>query len=79
MASSRLPSKRRQYLDNYIKYGFTEITKDGVPCPQCVICFKVLTNESLKPSMLTRHLSGCHQGAKDKDIAFFKRKEVCTF
>ena len=43
---------------------------------QCVYCVKkTLGNDSLKPSLLTRHLERAHPEFKDKDLSFFKRKE----
>ena len=56
-------------------YGFTSIVKSGVEYPQCVICLKVLSDSSLKPSLLKRHFISNHPDLKDKDITFFKRKE----
>ncbi len=43
-------SKTRQYVDDYIKYGFTFCLKQGTEYLQCVICHKVLGNDSMKQS-----------------------------
>ncbi|KAI6659534.1 zinc finger BED domain-containing protein 5-like [Oopsacas minuta] len=69
-------AKKRKYNEDYIKYGFTSILKEGRELPQCVICHKVLSEGSMKPSFLKRHLSGCHPNLADKDIDFFKHQEV---
>ncbi|KAI6651159.1 zinc finger BED domain-containing protein 5-like [Oopsacas minuta] len=69
-------AKKRKYNEDYIKYGFTSILKEGRELPQCVICYKVLSEGSMKPSFLKRHLSGCHPNLADKDIDFFKHQEV---
>ncbi|KAI6647423.1 zinc finger BED domain-containing protein 5-like [Oopsacas minuta] len=69
-------AKKRKYNEDYIKYGFTSILKEGRELPQCVICYKVLSEGSVKPSFLKRHLSGCHPNLADKDIDFFKHQEV---
>jgi len=68
-------TKKRQYQDEYIQYGFTSIVKNDRELPQCVICFKVLSADAMKPSLLKRHLSGCHSHLVNKDIDYFKRKE----
>ena len=69
-------AKKRKYNEDYIKYGFTLILKEGQELPQCVVCCKVLSESSMKPSFLKRHLSGCHPDLATKDIDFFKHKEV---
>ena len=43
------------YDEEYIKLGFvggpSDITK-----PQCIVCYKTLSNENMKPAKLKRHL-----------------------
>lgn len=63
-------SKKRLYDDNYLKYGFTVIENK----PQCVICFDILSRESMKPSKLVRHLNTKHPNEKNKPVEFFERK-----
>ncbi len=36
-------------------YGFTSILADGIEKPQCVLFFKVLGNDSMRPSKLKHH------------------------
>ena len=43
--------------------------------PQCVICLKTLSADSMKPSLLKRHIETCHPEVKDKDASCFQRKE----
>ena len=78
MANSLLKEsgEKRKYYDNYIQHGFTLMLKNGRELPQCVVCFEVLSDQSMKPSFLKRHLSGCHPELVDKDAAFFKRMEI---
>ena len=61
---------------NYIQHGFTFMLKNGRELLQCVVCFKVLHDQSMKPSLLKRHNSGCHPELVNKDSAFFKRMEI---
>ena len=76
MAASH--AKKRLYNEDYIKYGFTVLSVAGIERPQCVICYKALSAESMKPSLLKRHLEGCHSELKDKDATFFQRKEAAV-
>ncbi|XP_008188989.1 zinc finger BED domain-containing protein 5-like [Acyrthosiphon pisum] len=46
-----MPPKRK-YNDEYIKFGFTDITVNKEVRPQCVICTTVLSNDALKPAKL---------------------------
>ena len=48
--------KTRKYSNNYLKFGFTYKETDGDKLPVCVVCSPVLSNESMKPSKLQRHL-----------------------
>ena len=54
-------SKKRKYDDSYIKWGFMKfVKKDGTKRPQCVLCYKVLAEASMKPSKLKAHLASNH-------------------
>jgi len=46
---------------------------ENVPRPECVVCGEVLSNGSMKPPLLTRHLNTKHSDLKDKNFTFFKR------
>ncbi|KAF2364600.1 Zinc finger BED-type [Trinorchestia longiramus] len=69
-------SKNRTYSDAFLRYGFVNLPSGGEDRPQCVICHKVLTNESLKPSKLSTHLLKCHPNLQNKDQAYFQRQVV---
>ena len=66
--------KKRTYSEDYINFGFTSIFSSGIEEPQCLICLKVLSAESMKPFQLKRHFEKEHPDYKDKDISFFQRK-----
>ena len=66
---------KRTYVDSYIEYGVTSILKDGFEWPQCVVCYKVLSNDSMKPYQLKKHLKQ-HPGVADKDKNYLKLKET---
>ena len=67
-------SRERPYHDKFIDLGFFYVTDRGVQKPQCVICYEVLSNESMKHHKLQRHLSSKHPAYKDRDRPFFDRK-----
>ncbi|KAI6649866.1 Zinc finger BED domain-containing protein 5-like [Oopsacas minuta] len=67
-------SRERPYHDKFIELGFFYVTNRGVQKPQCVICYEVLSNESMKHNKLQRHLSSKHPAYKDRDRSFFDRK-----
>ncbi|XP_042228307.1 zinc finger BED domain-containing protein 5-like [Homarus americanus] len=67
--------KKRKYNDEYINYGFTSILADGIEKPQCVLCFKVLGNDSMRPSKLKHHLTTIHPQFAERYPDFFKRHE----
>ncbi len=65
-------TKKRKYSEEYINYGFTSILTDGIEKPQCVLCFKVLGNDSMRPSKLKHHLQTIHPHYAEKDPDFFR-------
>ncbi len=66
-------TKKRKCSEEYINYGFTSILADGIEKPQCVLCFKVLENDSMRPSKLKHHLQTIHPHYAEKDPDFFRR------
>ncbi|XP_076348256.1 protein FAM200B-like [Tachypleus tridentatus] len=69
-------SKKRTYSDAFLRYGFVNLPSGGEDRPQCVVCHKVLTNESLKPSKLSAHLQKWHLNLQNEDQAYFQRRAV---
>ncbi len=65
--------KKRKYREGYVSYGFTSILADGIGKPQCALCFKVLDNDSMKPSKLKHHLQTTHPHYAEKDPDFSRR------
>ena len=49
-------ANKRKYDDNYIKFGFTLLNDHEVEKGQCVVCYRVLSDELLRPSKLSNHL-----------------------
>ena len=54
------------------KYGFTSVGDRGEVKGQSVICYRVLSNESPRPSKLQNHLEKNHSGLKREDVEYFK-------
>lgn len=65
---------KRKYQEVFLDHGFVNLPSRGEDRPQCVLCCKVLTNESLKASKLSSHLSNCHSKHQNQDRAFFQKK-----
>lgn len=56
-------SKKRNWNDDYIQYGFTCVTeKDGTQPRQCIMCSVMFSNANLKLSKLNEHLKKKHGG-----------------
>jgi len=67
---------KRSYKQAFLDVGFTSISDRGSVKPQCVLCFEVLSNESLKENKLKRHLATKHAEHVNKDREFFERREA---
>ncbi|XP_048351811.1 protein ZBED8-like [Sphaerodactylus townsendi] len=59
--------KKRKFREDFLQYGFTSIITAGIEKPQCVICCKVLSAESMKPNKLKRHFDSKHSNFAGKD------------
>ncbi|KAG7165642.1 SCAN domain-containing protein 3-like 10, partial [Homarus americanus] len=72
---SSVVSRKQVYREEFLDIGFTLLIDHVVEKPQCVICGKVLSHESLKENKLRRHLQGKHPTLEEKGRQYFKRKE----
>ena len=63
---------KRKYKKDYIQYGFIALGPEDQKQSLCIICNTALTNESLVPSKLIRHLNTKHPTLKDKPTEFFE-------
>jgi len=50
-----------------MQFGFTSIIVSGEEKPQCVLCNKVFSNDSMGPVKLKQHLENVHLQTKNKD------------
>ena len=64
------------YKQEFLDLGFTSIKDRGAEKPQCVLCYKVLSNESLKKNKLKRHLETKHPQHVKKNRIFFQHCET---
>uniref|UniRef100_UPI00358FFCAA protein FAM200C-like n=1 Tax=Myxine glutinosa TaxID=7769 RepID=UPI00358FFCAA len=70
-------SKKRKYDDSYIKWGFMKfVEKNGTERPQCVLCYKVLAEASMKPSKLKAHLASTHPTHQNDTEDVFRSKKA---
>ena len=65
--------KHRQFDKQYVLSGFMSTTTEP-PNPLCFLCGEVLSNNSMKPPHLHRHLSTRHLSCVGKPAEFFHRK-----
>lgn len=65
------PPKIITYTDDYVKFGYTFIAKNGVEKPQSVICHVVLTNDVVRPKSPRRQLSTARPMLNEKPKEFF--------
>ena len=61
---------KRKYKD-YVQYRFIGSGPEDNQQPFCIICNKALSNESLVPSKLSRHLERNHLTWQDKPKEYF--------
>ena len=63
----------RKYSTEYLQHGFTFTMDENADAkPQCLVCNEVLTNHSMKPSLLKRHFLGKHSSLKYKPVTYFE-------
>ncbi|XP_077297564.1 protein FAM200C-like [Arctopsyche grandis] len=56
-------SKKRQWKEDYVVYGFTYTTeKYGTQRPQCILCSKIFSNSNLKTSKLLEYFNNMYGG-----------------
>ncbi|XP_003376527.1 hAT family dimerization domain protein [Trichinella spiralis] len=76
-ANFQLSNRRkviRKYDIDYLKFGFTWNGDHKDPRPLCVICCKILANESMRPNKLLRYIETKHMDLKSKPLQFFESK-----
>ncbi|CAH1993274.1 unnamed protein product [Acanthoscelides obtectus] len=61
--------KKRKYNESYISFV------DSNGSPLCLLCSKLLSNTSMVPAKMRRHLETVHYEFKDKKNDFFLRKK----
>ncbi|XP_068233728.1 zinc finger BED domain-containing protein 5-like [Palaemon carinicauda] len=69
-------TRKRAYSEAFLQYGFVNMPDCFGDRPKCVLCCKVLINESLKPGKLKEHLMKCHPGSASQSIKFFQQKAI---
>ncbi|UYV61264.1 hypothetical protein LAZ67_1004155, partial [Cordylochernes scorpioides] len=62
---------KRKYVEDYLKYGFIPSVNDP-SLPFCLICQKPLSNETMVPSKLLRHIETNHREQMNNPISYFE-------
>ncbi|GBM09809.1 hypothetical protein AVEN_234643-1 [Araneus ventricosus] len=60
------PPKKRKYSNECFNYGFSVTDNENCPKPLCIVCGEILSNGSMKPSLLMRHLETKHPTYKQR-------------
>ena len=64
------------YKQEFLDLGYTSIKDHGAEKPQYVLCYKVLSNESMKKNKLKRHLETKLPQNVKKNRIFFQHRET---
>ncbi|UYV65393.1 hypothetical protein LAZ67_3004220 [Cordylochernes scorpioides] len=62
---------KRKYVEDYLKYGFIPSVNDP-SLPFCLICQNTLSNETMVPSKLLRHIETNHREQINNPISYFE-------
>ena len=63
----------RKYTKEYLQYGITFAMGENAEAkPQCLVCNEVLTNHTMKPSLLKRLFLGKPNSLKDKPVTYLE-------
>ncbi|XP_063931849.1 zinc finger BED domain-containing protein 5-like [Zophobas morio] len=71
---SSIPRKKRKYDETYLTFGFTWTGNEDEPNGLFVECEKIVSNSSLNPAKLKRHMDSHHSSLRGKNIEYFQRK-----
>lgn len=63
----------RQYLDEYLSFGFTWTEDKDGQIPKCIPCGETLANSAMVPAKLKRHFTTKHPNLASKTKDYFKR------
>ena len=66
--------KLQTYNNEYIKLGFVECSTD-VNQPQCLVCYKIFSNEGIRSAKLKQHLTTYHPELTGKLQTFSKKRK----
>ena len=58
----------RQYSDSYISFGFTFTGNPAAPVPLCLVFRKELSNSTMVPAKLKRHLDTNYLTLQEHDL-----------
>uniref|UniRef100_A0A8C3T3X3 DUF4371 domain-containing protein n=1 Tax=Chelydra serpentina TaxID=8475 RepID=A0A8C3T3X3_CHESE len=74
VSAAKKMKKACNYVEEYLKLGFSWTGDEVEPVPLCVICYETLTNESMKASNLKCHFDSKYKEYKGKPVEFFENR-----
>ena len=69
-------SKIREWSESYVPFDFTEVTRNGHDCAQCLHYSVVMSNASLRPLKIKNHRDKKHPQRKNDDSDVLSTKRV---
>jgi hypothetical protein len=75
--SAAVKNKIRKCSVEYLQFGFFWCGDEGNPKPVCLLCGSVLSNQSVLPNKLKRHLQANHSHSDSKPRAYFNAFWIC--
>lgn len=62
----------RKYDSEHLKISFSW-NEDNEPRLQCIICYEILTNESMCSNKLRRYIKTKHPDLRDQPLSYFEQ------
>ena len=70
--------RKRKYSEEFLKYGCTFIVDAGIEKPQCVICNKIMSAESMKPNKMKPHFDAKHPNLRARMSSILRAKPMVS-
>lgn len=64
---------KRKFKEEFIEFGFVASELDDAQVPFCLLCNSTLSNESMVPNKLKRHLEKNHPARKNEPRDYFEK------
>ena len=69
-----MSAKKQKYEKSYIQFSFALVIIHSEEKPHCILCNKILSNDSMRLAKLKQHLENVHPQHINKDKTYFERQ-----